>query len=100
MHMDLRISKNITLSGCKMNKTESCKVNFPMSFLYMIGKSTRSLYKMRVDGLRGVAQESSEFSLLSPAEHDYKFEKYEHIEPYITKSEFKSEYVRAYVLCS
>ena len=44
---------------------------------------------MKVDGLYGIGQEFPEFSLLSPTEHDYKFEKYEHIEPYITKGKSK-----------
>ena len=57
--MDLRISKNYAQSGYKIKVTEDYEVNFPMSFLYIIGKSPRSSCKMRVDGLRGVEQEFS-----------------------------------------
>ena len=57
-------------------------------FLNIIGKLSASSSKLRVDGLCGINQESSEFSLASPTEHGYKFETYEHVvKPVIIKSE-------------
>ena len=94
--MGLRVSKEYIPSGNKVKVVEKYEVNFPMSFLYINGKSSSSSSKMKVNGLCGVGQEFSEFSLLSPTEYDYKFEKYEHIKPHITKSKFKSEYVCNY----
>ena len=40
-----------------------------------------------VDGLHGIRNESSEFSLASPTKYGYKFKKHEHIEAQIIKSE-------------
>jgi len=39
-----------------------------------------------VDGLHGIRNESSEFSLASPTKYGYKFQKHEHIEAQIVKS--------------
>ena len=59
--------------------------NFPMCFFYIFGKLSPSSSKIKVDGLSGVRQEPSEFSLVSPMEYGYKFEIYQHIKPYICK---------------
>ena len=60
--------------------------------LNIIGKLSPASSKLKVDGLCavtcGIKKESSEFSLASPKEHDYKFETYEHVaKPFIIKSE-------------
>ena len=43
--------------------------------------SSPSQLILKVDGLCGRSDESSEFSLASPTEHGYSFEIYEHHEP-------------------
>ena len=70
------------------------EINFPMwCSLNIIEKLSPSSSKLKVDGLCGVSQESSEFSLASPTEHGYKFETYEHVEPDIIKSELRIQFV-------
>ena len=63
------------------------EINFPMwCSLNIIGKLSPSSSKLKVVGMCGVNEESSEFSLTSPEEHGYKFEIYQHVEPDIIKS--------------
>ena len=78
------------------------EINFPTwCSLNVIGKLSPSSSKLKVDGLCGVSQESSEFSLASPTEYGYKFEKYDHVaKPVIIKSELYNLYVyHDYTLC-
>ena len=41
--------------------------------------------RLQVNGLCGIAQESSEFNLAFPTEHGYRFEVYDHTDPQIVK---------------
>ena len=54
--------------------------------LNIIGKLSPLSSKLKVVGMCGVNEESSEFSLASPEEYGYKFEIYQHIEPDIIES--------------
>ena len=70
------------------------EINFPTwCSLNIIGKLSPSSSKLKVEGLCGIKEESSEFSLASPIEYGYKFEAYEHVEPVIVKSELNIEFV-------
>ena len=60
-----------------------------MCFLRVIGKLSPSSSLLKVDGLCGIEQESSEFSLAFPTKHGYKFEIYQHIDPCIIESELE-----------
>ena len=60
------------------------KYEFPMCHLYVISEmliSSPSQLKLKVDGLCGRNDESTEFSLASPTEYGYNFEIYQHHEP-------------------
>ena len=73
---------------------EWLEINFPTwCSLNIIGKLSPLSGEVIVDGLCGIDQESSEFSLASPTEHGYKFETYELVEPVIVKSELFNLYV-------
>lgn len=74
------------------------EISFPMSFFYIIGNLSSSSSKLTVNGLCGIGQDSSEFSLGSPTEHRSKFESYDHIEPQIIESELINSYVFTYAV--
>ena len=63
-------------------------------YLHIIGKLAPSSSRLEVDGLCGVRQESSEFSLASPTEHGYKFKIYRHIEPAFIKSKLLTRMIK------
>ena len=63
--------------------SEEYQTDLPMCFVHVIKQLPSSSSKIKVDGLCGLGQESSEFSLLSPTEYGYKFKTYQHIKPHI-----------------
>ena len=54
-----------------------------MCFIHIKGELSTSSSKLKIHGLCGLRQESSEFSLASPTEYGYKFDVYQHIQPHI-----------------
>ena len=62
---------------------EEREICFPMCFIYINGNLSSSSSILKVNGLHGIGQESSEFSLVSPTEYGYKFEIYQRMQPQI-----------------
>ena len=54
-----------------------------MCFIHIKGELSTSSSKLKIHGLCGLGQESSEFSLASPTEYGYKFDIYQHVQPHI-----------------
>ena len=79
--LDLRVSRHTFPSGAILH--EEYKISLPMCFIHVIGQLSSSSSKLKVDGLCGLEQQSSEFSLLSPKEHGNKFETYHPTDPHI-----------------
>ena len=79
--LDLRVSQHTLQSGAILH--EEYKISLPMCFIHVIGELSSSSSKLKVDGLRGLEQQSSEFSLLSPKHYSYKFEAYQPTDPHI-----------------
>lgn len=83
--MDLILLGNDTQSGSNDDSLVENEylTNFPRCVLLINGKLSLISSKLRVNGLCGIAQESSEFNLAYPTEFGYKFEVYDHIDPQI-----------------
>ena len=62
--LDLEEIPRFAQSGAILS--EEYKISLPMCFLHVIGQLHASSSKIKVDGLCGLGQESSEFSLVSP----------------------------------
>lgn len=58
---------------------------FPLCLLVISARLSPSSSSLKVNGLCGIRQESSEFSLASPTECVYKFEICEPTEPHVEK---------------
>lgn len=83
--VDLTSLGNDTQSG---NNDDSLVENeyvtkFPRCLLIINGKLSITSSRLKVNGLCGVAKESSEFNLAFPTESGYRFELYDHIDPHI-----------------
>ena len=79
--LDLEEIPRFAQSGAILS--EEYKIDLPMCFLHVIGQLPPSSSKIKVDGLCGLGQEPSEFSLVYPKDCGYKFKIYQHIDPEI-----------------
>ena len=68
-------------------------MKFPRCLLFIYGKLPSTSSRLRVNGLCGIAKESSEFNLAFPTKFGYRFEVYDHTNPRIVKkSKIKFSY--------
>ena len=86
-NIDLKLLGKDTQSGS--NDDGSVENEYLTSFsrcvLLINGKLSLTSSRLRVNGLRGIAQESTEFNLAFPTESGYRFEVYDHIDPNIIR---------------